>query len=140
MNKFNKGDRVRVKSTTSNDYFDINIIPIGSCGIIIDWVVDNQYHIRFDNGIEYSYVPESSLEQIGSPKTKIMNIKEKFVLVITPEPKKSFRKANITDGDDILTEDGTKVFLTWLLHNKYSEEFKKDVVDEILKDEKKKEN
>mgnify|MGYP001565820297 FL=1 len=64
-----------------------------------------------------------------------MNIKEKFVLAITPEPKKSFRKVGITDGDDILTDEGTRIFLTWLLHNKYAEEFKKDVVDGILEEE-----
>ena len=67
-----------------------------------------------------------------------MDIKEKFVLAITPEPKKSFRKAGVTDGDDILTDEGTKVFLTWLLHNKYAEEFKTQVVDEILKEKEEK--
>ena len=66
-----------------------------------------------------------------------MNIKEKFVLALTKEPKKSFRKAGITDGDDLLTDEGTKVFLTWLLHNKYSEEFKKEVVEEMLEKEEK---
>ena len=70
--------------------------------------------------------------------SKNMDIKEKFVLAITPEPKKSFRKAGVTDGDDILTDEGTKVFLTWLLHNKYAEEFKTQVVDEILKEKEEK--
>lgn len=74
-----------------------------------------------------------------SALSKIMNLKEKFVLSLTPEPKKSFRKAGITDGDDVITEDGAKVFLTYLLHNKFSAEFKKEVVDDILKDKEKEE-
>ncbi len=64
-----------------------------------------------------------------------MNIKEKFVLALTPEPQKSFRKAGITDGDDILTEDGKSIFLSWLLNTKYAEEFKKEIVDS-MKEEK----
>lgn len=66
---------------------------------------------------------------------KIMgNLTEKFVLAFTSEPKKSFRKAGITNGDDVLTDEGARVFLTWLLHNKHAEEFKKDIVDGILED------
>jgi hypothetical protein len=64
-----------------------------------------------------------------------MNIKEKFVLALTKEPQKSFRKAGITNGDDILTDEGTKVFLSWLLHKKYADEFKTEVVNELLKKE-----
>ena len=64
------------------------------------------------------------------------NLKEKFLLAITSEPMKSFRKAGVTNGDDLLTEDGQKIFLSWLL-KKNSDEFKKDVVDGILEDEKK---
>lgn len=65
---------------------------------------------------------------------KIMDIKEKFILAITKEPQKSFRKAGITNGDDLLTSDGQTIFLTWLLE-KHQEEFKKEVVDDILKEE-----
>ena len=63
-----------------------------------------------------------------------MNIKEKFVLAITPEPQKSFRKAGITNGDDLLTEDGMNIFLSWLL-KKNQDDFKEKVVDGLLKDE-----
>lgn len=69
-------------------------------------------------------------------KNKNMNIKEKFILGLTPEPKKSFRKAEITDGDDILTTEGMQVFLTWLLHTKHADEFKSEVVDDILQEQK----
>ena len=64
-----------------------------------------------------------------------MNTLQKFALNLKPEPQKSFRKAGITNGDDILTEDGMKMFLTWMLA-KHGDEFKKEVVDPILKEEK----
>lgn len=64
------------------------------------------------------------------------NLKEKFALLFTSEPFKSFRKTGITNGDDILTSEGQGVFLTWLL-KKHGDEFKKDVVDELLKEEEK---
>lgn len=61
------------------------------------------------------------------------SLKEKFLISLKPEPQKSFRKAGITNGDDMLTSEGRDVFLSWML-SKHGEEFKKDVVDEILKD------
>jgi hypothetical protein len=66
-------------------------------------------------------------------KLKNMNIKEQFTLSITPEPQKSFRKVGITNGDNILTDEGLRVFSSWLL-NKHAEEFKKDVVDDMVKE------
>ena len=62
-----------------------------------------------------------------------MNLKEKFVQVFLKEPEKSFRKAEITNGDGILTTDGQSVFLGWLL-KKHGDEFKTEVVDELLKE------
>jgi hypothetical protein len=61
-----------------------------------------------------------------------MNIKEKFALAFKTEPDKSFRRAEITDGDDFLTEDGRNIFLSWLL-KKNGDAFKKEVVDDLLK-------
>ena len=74
----------------------------------------------------------SSVEQNKAEK-KTMNIKEQFLLAITAEPQKSFRKAGITNGDDLLTDDGQKVFLSWLLKQN-QDTFKKEVVDPILAD------
>ena len=67
-----------------------------------------------------------------------MNIKEKFLTSLKSEPEKSFRKTEITNGDDLLTEDGKIIFLTWLL-KKHGDEFKKEVVDELLKEKEKEE-
>lgn len=65
-----------------------------------------------------------------------MDLKEKFLLGIKSEPQKSFRKAGITNGDDMLTQEGSQVFLVWLLE-KHGAEFKKEVVDSILEEEEK---
>ena len=72
-------------------------------------------------------------EIINDKKSTMKNIKESFVLLLKSEPEKSFRKAGITDGDDLLTNDGQLVFLTWLL-NKNKDVFKTEVVDGLLAD------
>lgn len=64
-----------------------------------------------------------------------MNIKEKFLTLLKREPFKSFRKAKITNGDDILTEDGRDIFLSWMLMRNGAD-FKKEVVDELLEEAK----
>lgn len=74
------------------------------------------------------------IEDIKNITKTQMNIKEKFALAFKSEPEKSFRIAGITNGDDFLTEDGQKIFLSWLL-KKYGNDFKKEVVDELLKKE-----
>lgn len=68
-------------------------------------------------------------------KSNMSNLKEKFVQIFLSEPEKSFRKAGITNSDGILTEEGQEVFLTWVL-KKYGPEFKTDVVDPLLAEEK----
>lgn len=62
------------------------------------------------------------------------DIKTKFATMFLAEPKKTFRKAGITNGDNILTEDGKTVFLGYLLE-KFGDDFKKDVVDPMTKED-----
>ena len=87
------------------------------------------WYVKFPDDHENSYY-EYDLKLI----TILMDIKEKFVLAFLSEPDKSFRKAKITDGDNLLTEDGMKIFLTWLL-SKNKETFKTEIVDGILKEQ-----
>ena len=77
------------------------------------------------------------LQLIKSNPKKTMNYKEKFILLAKKKPEKSFRKAGILDGNDIITQEGLEMFCTWLLQTK-GEEFKKEVVDKLLADKKKK--
>jgi hypothetical protein len=83
---------------------------------------------QYDNNLQ--------LISFGDSEDKKMNIKEKFVLAFKKEPEKSFRKAEITNGDGFLTCDGQQVFLGYLL-KKFGDDFKKDVVDDLLKEDKK---
>jgi hypothetical protein len=71
-------------------------------------------------------------------KSIIMSLVKKFSDLFVQEPKKSFRNAGVTDSSDMLTEDGQKVFLSWLL-SKNQDAFKTEVVDKITEtsDEKK---
>ena len=86
----------------------------------------------------YDFDGIQSYNQIIEKPMECSSIKEKFLISLKSEPQKSFRKAGITNGDDMLTSEGRDIFLTWLL-NKHGLEFKKDVVDGILenKDSKK---
>lgn len=68
-------------------------------------------------------------------KNKIMSLIEKVKLALKGEPEKSFNKAGITDSNDMLTSEGKDVLLNWLLM-KHGTEFKTDVVDPILAEEK----
>lgn len=67
-----------------------------------------------------------------------MSLIKDFALIFKGEPEKTFQKAGITDAHDVLTEEGSQVFLSWML-KKHGEEFKKEVADEILDQRKKQE-
>lgn len=126
MPKFKVGDKVR-------SLFEQNV---GEIGEIIE-ILDVGFVVKgFSRGApygEFHQYSECFLELITNQNT--MNIKEKFVLALTPEPQKSFRKAGITNGDDLLTDDGQKIFLSWLLKQN-QDQFKKEIVDDLLKEDK----
>ena len=113
------GDRATLKrddgATGSGDY-----IPSYGNG----WALSNS------SGWGYS------LTLLSSEKPLKMNIKESFAIAFKSEPDKSFRKAKVTNGDDILTEEGQSVFLSWLL-KKNGDDFKKEVVDNLLAEQEK---
>lgn len=93
------------------------------------------YSDRWNQDGNGSYVTDEDIQLIDNNNN--MDIKEKFLLAFKSEPEKTFRKAGITGANDFLTEDGQKVFLSWLL-KKNGEAFKSEVVDELVKDEKSK--
>jgi len=120
--KYKIGDRVRV---IENSYCH-------------GYLIGGEYAISNIVGSSYlgqnTYVYTQDIELLTKEKRMtITDIKEKFLLAITTEPKKSFRKAGITDGDNFLTSDGEKVFLAWLLEQNATK-FKSEVVDDILKE------
>jgi hypothetical protein len=127
MAKFNVGDKVRCEDYRG-ETLTIEFMQTDIRG-------ENYYCLE---GKNYYFV-EDSLEKINdSPEVikdgnKKMTLKEKFILAIASEPQKSFRKAGITNGDDLLTDEGEKIFLSWLL-SKNADAFKTEVVDELLKE------
>ena len=68
-------------------------------------------------------------------KTIMAGIREKFALMLAGEPEKTFRKLGITNGDNLLTEDGATVFLSWLLKAN-GDAFKKEVCDPMVEADK----
>lgn len=92
-------------------------------------VINGQKNANGHNTYYFAKLP------INFTPTLMSTVKERFALLLKSEPEKTFRKAGITNGDDILTEEGRDIFLSWLLQ-KHGEEFKKEVVDKIIKEEK----
>jgi hypothetical protein len=134
--KFKVGDMVRILDTNGS------FSPF-SVGDIREIRCVSSTHVFFDyNGIGNccncgKHTWEIKYEQVEliNNNYKNMNIKEKFITAFLSEPEKSFRKAGITNGDGFLTEDGQSMFLSWLLKKDWVA-FKKDVVDELLKEDK----
>lgn len=157
MIRYNRGDKVRISrgiKCESNGQEGCSSMNISGNGIIEEWYSDGTYDIEMIYG-EYTIsweatsdfiekfvkiqrkVYESDIVELLKTNVKNitnMNIKEKFALALTKEPMKTFRKVGITNGDDLLTDDGMKVFLSWLLNKKFADEFKAEVVDDMLKE------
>lgn len=66
-----------------------------------------------------------------------MSLVQKFKAAIKSEPAKTFAKAGVIDECDNLTSQGKELFIHWLLEQ-HGDEFKKQVVDEIVKEQDKK--
>lgn len=73
---------------------------------------------------------------INQFKPKIMNLTKSFKNLFVSEPQKTFQKVGIPFEDGSFTREGQNIFLSYLL-NKYGEDFKKEVVDQIVKEDKK---
>lgn len=130
--EFKIGDKVRLINNQNVSSFSVGII-----GVIESEERYENYRAYYSVNFGYNanqLIWANCLELID--KINLMNLKEKFVLAITPEPKKSYRKVGITDGDDVPTDEGVRIIIGYLLHNpdKTIKDFKTDVVDPILKE------
>ena len=142
MNMFKIGDIVRVTDGgISPSYLN------GDVGEIVGYCYPNSdgtigcyyrsnggieakiYSVKFGSYVTSIILNENQIELINKP----MNIKEKFAIALLPEPNKSARKIGILDGDNLLTDEGSKIFLSWL-YQKNAEDFKKEVIDGLLKE------
>lgn len=81
----------------------------------------------------YYFAGEEMLRTADNNQSIMTTITEKFISAITPEPFKTFRKAGITNGDNILTDEGGRIFLAWLLQ-KNAGAFKTEVADGLTEE------
>lgn len=119
------GDAVKCICETSTNYKRIGeVVHVSS----------DYLEVRYDDGelgkgkIKYYVITCNPINKVVS---KIMGIKETFLRGLMSEPQKTFRKAGITNGDNLLTQEGTEVFLNWLFQ-KNSDAFKTEVADVIV--------
>lgn len=154
MAKFKVGDRVRYKKENTyskpkfhresgfnsytiktlerdDDYYLLDLSnPEGICGDISK--CSKYTWIAHDSQLEED---ESTLESALIIKSRIMttSIITKFINKNLKEPQKTYRKLLITNENDMLTEDGMKVYLNYLLQK--DESFLTDIAAPMLIEE-----
>jgi hypothetical protein len=131
MNPFKIGDKVKQISSGWATAPDDN----GKESIVIDVMGNN---IQIDD-TDFCYKVSNcsrgyqAFELITNKNKNNMNLKEKFITAFLSEPEKSFKKADITNSNGLLTEDGQNIFLSYLL-KKEGGAFKTEVVDILLEE------
>ncbi len=156
--RFSVGDSVRWKGANDgNTYYNYGVWRIGATAKVVDVRGDGRQlclrveqkdvlntldeygkNQRTDGGRE-CWVDAAFVGDIKnkSEKTVMSSLIEKAKLAFKGEPEKSFIKAGVMEADETLTEEGTELFLTFLL-KKHGTEFKAEVIDPILAEEAKK--
>lgn len=83
---------------------------------------------------------ESDDHDETNPINKItMSIRKTFKQLLAKEPYKTFRKLEIIDDEDLLTDDGRDTFIDWLFSNKETaEKFYLEVAVPMMEEERKK--
>lgn len=146
MTKFKVGDKVKNVSPTGEEVViqngrghKWNNTRNGKIGIVtrLDCVACNGYtnciEVTYSNGeigvgLDYHYKLVS---------TKMSSPTHRFKSLFIGEPLKSFIKAGIKTEDNMLTEEGERIALNWLLSTKATEDlFNTEVVQPILAAEK----
>ena len=94
----------------------------------------NQYKQWIWYGATSTKVMITNLEDYSFKNNIMSNLIAKFKELTLSEPSKSFRKAGIENENGAFTQSGQELFLEWL-KEKYGDEFKEEVVDQLLEDE-----
>lgn len=99
--------------------------------------------VRYDNGGDGhsggNHPASDYYKLIGSTSCKKeMNLLQKLSQSLMAEPEKSFRKLDITNGDNMLTCEGKDVFINWLFQKNKAAFNTEVVVDMIAELEKEK--
>lgn len=123
MRKLKIGDSVKciANDNGSGEYIGMegSVISVGSC----------EYKYRYS----VSFCSAGFSDEELKLTKNYMNTKEKFALIFKGEPEKSLRKAGLTNGDDLATEEGVQLYVSYLM--KKDKTFLDEVVVPILKEE-----
>ena len=139
--EFKAGDRVKITSKAYREY--------GEEGTVIEERWDkHRITIQFDNekGLKSYFKtdlrlvdkqPQPIKQTANHTKPTFMEgLVNKFKMITRSEPEKTFIKADVCDSNGVLNAEGQNLFLAYLLE-KHGAEFKTDVVDIIIEDQKK---
>lgn len=156
LSNFKVGDSVDVKTLASGWKAGVVMCIHGSClcvrcldsnisgrGCVIreDGEERKAFIIDGDAGAEWDRIrlvkqgKSSSTNNNNLTKNFMSSLVKKFQSLLLPEPEKTFRKAGVTNESDALTNEGHELFLAFLL-KKHGTEFKTEVVDVLVKEEK----
>jgi len=129
-------DKVSIHSSVIKDYFIKTILDIRRTNTYVYFICEDSYMFYYnkDNGFYFDMNDIAIAVTVSERKEEMKtstNLVENFKNLFVKEPQKTFRSLGITDNNDILTDEGQKIFLSYLLHNKFSEDFKKEIVDLI---------
>lgn len=98
-----------------------------------EWMYDWSFHVvgeGFSDDVK-------NVKKLNSLTQEDMNLVQILKMALKGEPEKSLIEVGILDSNEDLTEDGTKLFLSYLL-NENKEDFAKEVVDVLKKAQEKK--
>lgn len=144
-----KGDKVKIvkdiEYSQNGNYYVSQNIDKGKIYTLEEYLMDSangKYWIfeeKNSHGIQDKWAFEFQMELINKSDNvaKNMGLTEKFLSSLKKEPEKSWRKAGITNGDDIPTDEGMKLICTVLLQT--NEDIRKEmakIAKDILEDEK----
>lgn len=133
MNVFEVGQRV--KRVAGGSCGNTNV---GDVGVVKAANKMGYGIIRLDRGVETDEVWAGNyvLVENNNKITNLMqNLVQKYRLLTASEPEKSFIQAGVMNDKFELTADGKSLFETFMFE-KYKNDFKTEVVEKILAEEK----
>lgn len=92
-------------------------------------------HVECDRGDSGSWY-RGNFKKISSSKSFMSSLTRKFRLLTMKEPQRTFIETGVTTDEGVLTTEGRSLFEAFMLE-KHGDEFKKEVVDKIVAEDKK---
>lgn len=106
----------------------------GSLGNVIEITTTGWFRVKWKDGYVDNYQAHDLI--IADKKSTTMStLKDRVAVMFKGEPEKSFIKAGVMNTDETLTTDGETIFKQFLF-KKFAADFKKEVVDPLLAEDK----